>query len=93
MCHYNLTLQLCFIQQKENSQPVSYPSLLSHISSLYLNHPVIPMAVNKDFGAASLVSEFRPLASSMPCDLHVVNLRAIQSKVCFIFYYVCLFGT
>lgn len=68
------------VDEKENSQPVSYPSLLSHISSLYLNHPVIPMAVNKDFGATSLVSEFRPLASSMPCDLHVVNLRAIQSK-------------
>ncbi|XP_041106514.1 alpha-mannosidase 2-like [Polyodon spathula] len=68
------------VDEKENSQPVSYPSLLSHISSLYLNHPVVPMAVNMDFGAASLVSEFRPLASSMPCDLHVVNLRAIQSK-------------
>nr|XP_006627077.1 PREDICTED: alpha-mannosidase 2 [Lepisosteus oculatus]XP_015193543.1 PREDICTED: alpha-mannosidase 2 [Lepisosteus oculatus] len=67
------------VDEKENSKPSSYPSLLSHVSSLYLNHPVLPMTISTDFGDASL-SAFSPLVSSMPCDMHLVNLRTIQSK-------------
>ncbi|XP_061119447.1 alpha-mannosidase 2 isoform X2 [Conger conger] len=66
------------LDEREKAQPVSYPSLLSHISSMYLNHPFIPMAVSLDFESFSL-SSFSPLASSLPCDVHMVNLRTIQS--------------
>ncbi|KAJ8385504.1 hypothetical protein AAFF_G00185400 [Aldrovandia affinis] len=67
------------LEEREHSQPVSYPSLLSHISSMFLNHPLIPMAISLDFESASL-SPFSPLVSSLPCDVHMVNLRTIQSK-------------
>ncbi|KAJ7986992.1 hypothetical protein DPEC_G00334140 [Dallia pectoralis] len=63
----------------ENVSPLSYPSLLSHVSSLYLNHPMIPMVVSSEAAVQSL-TRFSPLASSLPCDIHMVNLRTIQSK-------------
>lgn len=69
-----------FILQGEKPTALSYPSLLSHVSSVYLNHPAIPMAVSPEAGSLPL-SAFTPLASSLPCDFHVVNLRTIQSKV------------
>ncbi|KAJ8339384.1 hypothetical protein SKAU_G00361700 [Synaphobranchus kaupii] len=67
------------LDESEKARPVSYPSLLSHVSSMYLNHPLIPMATSLDFETLSL-SPFSPLASSLPCDVHMVNLRTIQSK-------------
>uniref|UniRef100_A0A8C7DXU8 mannosyl-oligosaccharide 1,3-1,6-alpha-mannosidase n=1 Tax=Oncorhynchus kisutch TaxID=8019 RepID=A0A8C7DXU8_ONCKI len=66
--------------EKRKPSPLSYPSLLSHVSSLYLNHPLISMAVSTEAQSLSL-SAFTPLASSLPCDIHLVNLRSIQSKV------------
>uniref|UniRef100_H3A005 Alpha-mannosidase n=1 Tax=Latimeria chalumnae TaxID=7897 RepID=H3A005_LATCH len=68
------------VDEEENTKPISYPSILSHITSLYLNHPLIPMVVNAQHKDTALTA-FSPLVSSMPCDMHVVNLRTIQSKV------------
>uniref|UniRef100_A0A8C8J5G3 Alpha-mannosidase n=1 Tax=Oncorhynchus tshawytscha TaxID=74940 RepID=A0A8C8J5G3_ONCTS len=65
--------------EKRKPSPLSYPSLLSHVSSLYLNHPLISMAVSTEAQSLSLTA-FTPLASSLPCDIHLVNLRSIQSK-------------
>ncbi|KAF4803499.1 mannosidase alpha class 2A member 1 [Turdus rufiventris] len=65
----------------EEKAPVSFPSLLSHMTSLFLNHPVIPMTTNGDSGVPELTNTFSPLMSSMPCDMHIVNLRTIQAKV------------
>uniref|UniRef100_A0A8C8JW44 mannosyl-oligosaccharide 1,3-1,6-alpha-mannosidase n=1 Tax=Oncorhynchus tshawytscha TaxID=74940 RepID=A0A8C8JW44_ONCTS len=65
--------------EKRKLSTLSYPSLLSHVSSLYLNHPLIPMAVSTEAESRSL-SPLSPLASSLPCDVHLVNLRTIQSK-------------
>uniref|UniRef100_A0A8C9NUW4 mannosyl-oligosaccharide 1,3-1,6-alpha-mannosidase n=1 Tax=Serinus canaria TaxID=9135 RepID=A0A8C9NUW4_SERCA len=65
----------------EEKAPVSFPSLLSHMTSLFLNHPVIPMTTNADSGVPELIRTFSPLMSSMPCDMHIVNLRTIQAKV------------
>uniref|UniRef100_A0A803WDN8 mannosyl-oligosaccharide 1,3-1,6-alpha-mannosidase n=1 Tax=Ficedula albicollis TaxID=59894 RepID=A0A803WDN8_FICAL len=65
----------------EEKAPVSFPSLLSHMTSLFLNHPVIPMTTNADSGVPELTNTFSPLISSMPCDMHLVNLRTIQAKV------------
>uniref|UniRef100_A0A8C1Q1P9 Mannosidase, alpha, class 2A, member 1 n=1 Tax=Cyprinus carpio TaxID=7962 RepID=A0A8C1Q1P9_CYPCA len=65
---------------EEETAPYSYPSLLSHMSFMYLNHPFISMAVSQRSDAPSLIP-YSPLSSSFPCDMHLVNLRAIQSKV------------
>uniref|UniRef100_A0A671Q5C5 Alpha-mannosidase n=1 Tax=Sinocyclocheilus anshuiensis TaxID=1608454 RepID=A0A671Q5C5_9TELE len=63
----------------EETAPYSYPSILSHMSYMYLNHPLISMAVNQRSDNPSL-TPYSPLSASFPCDMHLVNLRAIQSK-------------
>uniref|UniRef100_A0A3B3QXA0 mannosyl-oligosaccharide 1,3-1,6-alpha-mannosidase n=1 Tax=Paramormyrops kingsleyae TaxID=1676925 RepID=A0A3B3QXA0_9TELE len=63
---------------REQVRPSSFPSLLSHISSMFLNHPVIPMAVGLSYGHLH-TAPYRPLRSSLPCDIHLVNLRTIQA--------------
>uniref|UniRef100_A0A8C2DNI8 Alpha-mannosidase n=1 Tax=Cyprinus carpio TaxID=7962 RepID=A0A8C2DNI8_CYPCA len=65
---------------EEESAPYSYPSILSHMSYMYLNHPFISMAVSQRSESPSL-TPYSPLSASFPCDMHLVNLRAIQSKV------------
>ncbi|XP_047411613.1 alpha-mannosidase 2 [Sciurus carolinensis] len=69
--------------EEERKSPVSYPSLLSHITSSSLNHPVFLMTIKVKLSspATELLSEFLPLLSSLPCDIHLVNLRTIQAKV------------
>lgn len=69
------------VDEGEEKKSVSYPSLLSHVTSSFLNHPVISMAVMADIGAPPILDAFSPLQSSMPCDMHFVNLRTIQAKV------------
>ncbi|XP_059825489.1 alpha-mannosidase 2 [Hypanus sabinus] len=65
----------------EANKAMSYPSLLSHKTSSFLNQPVIPMAVNlKVDGVPPLLNLFSPLSSSMSCDMQIVNLRTIQGK-------------
>ncbi|XP_067885903.1 alpha-mannosidase 2 isoform X2 [Heterodontus francisci] len=67
--------------QDEGNKAVNYPSLLSHKISSYLNHPVIPMVVNLNVdGIPPLLSLFKPLMYSMPCDTHILNLRTIEGK-------------
>uniref|UniRef100_A0A673FXM1 Alpha-mannosidase n=1 Tax=Sinocyclocheilus rhinocerous TaxID=307959 RepID=A0A673FXM1_9TELE len=63
----------------DETAPYSYPSILSHMSYMYLNHPLISMAVNQRSDNPSL-TPYSPLSASFPCDMHLVNLRAIQSK-------------
>uniref|UniRef100_A0A8B9KC77 mannosyl-oligosaccharide 1,3-1,6-alpha-mannosidase n=1 Tax=Astyanax mexicanus TaxID=7994 RepID=A0A8B9KC77_ASTMX len=67
-------------QERENTTPLSYPSLRNHISYMYLNHPLMPMATTWDSDMLTL-TPYRPLSSSFPCDIHLVNLRTIQSQV------------
>lgn len=60
---------------------MSYPSLLSHKTSSYLNQPVIPMVVNLNVDEIPpLLNVFSPLSSSMPCDMQILNLRTIEGK-------------
>nr|XP_042696380.1 alpha-mannosidase 2 isoform X2 [Chrysemys picta bellii] len=68
------------VDEKEEKSSVSFPSLLSHITSSFINHPVIPMTTYAESGVPQILNAFSPLTSSMPCDMHVVNLRTIQSK-------------
>ncbi|KAG8505658.1 Alpha-mannosidase 2, partial [Galemys pyrenaicus] len=69
------------VNMEEEKKSVSFPSLLSHITSSFLNHPIISMAEKVYMPTLQLLGEFSPLQSSLPCDIHLVNLRTIQSKV------------
>uniref|UniRef100_A0A671Q516 Alpha-mannosidase n=1 Tax=Sinocyclocheilus anshuiensis TaxID=1608454 RepID=A0A671Q516_9TELE len=77
---FRLLLEKRSSAQNEETAPYSYPSILSHMSYMYLNHPLISMAVNQRSDNPSL-TPYSPLSASFPCDMHLVNLRAIQSKV------------
>lgn len=69
------------MNMEEEKKSVSYPSLLSHITSSFLNHPVFAMIEKNPVPTLQLLGEFSPLLSSLPCDIHLINLRTIQSKV------------
>ncbi|XP_004420380.1 PREDICTED: alpha-mannosidase 2 [Ceratotherium simum simum] len=68
------------VNMEEEKKSVSYPSLLSHITSSFLNHPVFSMTEKIPVPTLQLLGEFSPLLSSLPCDIHLVNLRTIQSQ-------------
>ncbi|XP_041041585.1 alpha-mannosidase 2 isoform X2 [Carcharodon carcharias] len=69
------------VDMDEGNKAVNYPSLLSHKINSNLNHPVIPMVVNPNVdGIPPLLNLYSPLMSSMPCDMHILNLRTIEGK-------------
>uniref|UniRef100_A0AAR2J3Q1 Alpha-mannosidase n=1 Tax=Pygocentrus nattereri TaxID=42514 RepID=A0AAR2J3Q1_PYGNA len=74
---FRLLLEL--FNSRENTAPFSYPSLLSHISYMYLNHPFMPIVTSLDSTVLAL-APYSPLSSPFPCDIHLVNLRTIQSQ-------------
>lgn len=59
-----------------SSHPLS-PSLLSHLVGAHLNYPLHKFIAKKP-QALSLqppLKSFSPLASSLPCDIHIVNFK------------------
>ncbi|KAF7702200.1 alpha-mannosidase 2x [Silurus meridionalis] len=62
-----------------DSGPVSFPSLLSHMTSAILNHEVLALPVIPKKRGVPPLRTFSPLATSMPCDFHLLNLRSIQN--------------
>lgn len=66
-----------------DSQPISFPSLLSHMTSMFLNHKVLALPVLPKKRGVPPLQTFSPLSGTMPCDFHLLNLRSIQNKVCF----------
>ncbi|XP_064439860.1 alpha-mannosidase 2-like [Mirounga angustirostris] len=78
---FRLLLEKRSVNTEEEKKSVSYPSLVSHITSSFLNHPVFTMTEKIPVPTLQLLGEFSPLLSSLPCDIHLVNLRTIQSKV------------
>ncbi|XP_040824851.1 alpha-mannosidase 2x isoform X1 [Ochotona curzoniae] len=59
----------------------SYPSLLSHLTSVHLNTPVLALPVVKRQSPDPGLRPFHPLAVSLPCDFHLLNLRSLQAEV------------
>ncbi|XP_064439968.1 alpha-mannosidase 2-like, partial [Mirounga angustirostris] len=78
---FRLLLEKRSVNTEEEKKSVSYPSLVSHITSSFPNHPVFTMTEKIPVPTLQLLGEFSPLLSSLPCDIHLVNLRTIQSKV------------
>uniref|UniRef100_A0A672PB31 mannosyl-oligosaccharide 1,3-1,6-alpha-mannosidase n=1 Tax=Sinocyclocheilus grahami TaxID=75366 RepID=A0A672PB31_SINGR len=60
---------------------ISFPSLLSHMTSTILNHEVLALPVLPWKHGVPSVRTFAPLAGTLPCDFHLLNLRSIQSLV------------
>ncbi|XP_016853768.1 alpha-mannosidase 2x isoform X2 [Anolis carolinensis] len=65
----------------QDGQATSFPSLLSHMTSMYLNTEVLalPLAQEKK-PSPSALRPFAPLAALLPCDLHLLNLRTLQGE-------------
>uniref|UniRef100_A0A8C2PJN2 Alpha-mannosidase n=1 Tax=Capra hircus TaxID=9925 RepID=A0A8C2PJN2_CAPHI len=58
----------------------SFPSLLSHLTSMYLNTPVLALPVARRQAPGPALRSFHPLASSLPCDFHLLNLRTLPAE-------------
>lgn len=59
----------------------SFPSILSHMTSSFLNHEVLALPVIPKRRGIPPLQTFAPLKSILPCDFRLVNLRSIQSQV------------
>ncbi|XP_060924027.1 alpha-mannosidase 2 [Limanda limanda] len=56
---------------------VEHLSLLAHLSSLSLCHPPVTM-VTHSITKLPKLRPFQPLSSSLPCDIHLLNLRTLE---------------
>uniref|UniRef100_A0AAY4BFB0 mannosyl-oligosaccharide 1,3-1,6-alpha-mannosidase n=1 Tax=Denticeps clupeoides TaxID=299321 RepID=A0AAY4BFB0_9TELE len=64
-----------------DSEPVSFPSITSHMTSAYLNHEVLALPVLPKKRGVPPLQTFAPLAGTLPCDFHLLNLRSVQNQV------------
>ncbi|XP_040113420.1 alpha-mannosidase 2x isoform X3 [Oryx dammah] len=67
-------------REVRESSSASFPSLLSHLTSMYLNTPVLALPVARRQAPGPTLRSFHPLASSLPCDFHLLNLRTLQAE-------------
>ncbi|KAM9711899.1 alpha-mannosidase 2x isoform 4-T8 [Dama dama] len=79
--HFRLLLERRTLGREVREGPsTSYPSLLSHLTSMYLNTPVLALPVARRQAPGPALRSFHPLASSLPCDFHLLNLRTLQAE-------------
>ncbi|XP_032247873.1 alpha-mannosidase 2x isoform X2 [Phoca vitulina] len=79
--HFRLLLERRTLgSEVQDGRSTSYPSLLSHLTSMYLNTPVLALPVAKRQLPGPSLRSFHPLASSLPCDFHLLNLRTLQAE-------------
>ncbi|XP_074456795.1 alpha-mannosidase 2x isoform X12 [Larus michahellis] len=64
----------------QDGRPISFPSLLSHITSMHLNAEALVMAVAQEKMAPPALRSFMPLSTTLPCDFHILNLRMLQAE-------------
>lgn len=68
-----------FFQQEVGGATIDHLSLLAHLESLSLCHPPIIMFAQSDIQLPKL-RPFLPLHSSLPCDVHLLNLRTLEAE-------------
>ncbi|XP_043290495.1 alpha-mannosidase 2x isoform X3 [Cervus canadensis] len=79
--HFRLLLERRTLGREVREGPsTSYPSLLSHLTSMYLNTPVLALPMARRQAPGPALRSFHPLASSLPCDFHLLNLRTLQAE-------------
>ncbi|XP_030353701.1 alpha-mannosidase 2x isoform X4 [Strigops habroptila] len=64
----------------QDGRPISFPSLLSHITSMHLNTEALVMPVAQEKPAPLALRSFMPLSTALPCDFHILNLRMLQAE-------------
>ncbi|NWS71130.1 MA2A2 mannosidase, partial [Crotophaga sulcirostris] len=64
----------------QDARPISFPSLLSHITSMHLNSETLVMPVAQEKLAPPALRSFVPLSTTLPCDFHILNLRMLQAE-------------
>uniref|UniRef100_A0A8C9VFU6 mannosyl-oligosaccharide 1,3-1,6-alpha-mannosidase n=1 Tax=Scleropages formosus TaxID=113540 RepID=A0A8C9VFU6_SCLFO len=69
------------VPKEEPLGPISFPSLLSHMTSAILNHEVLALPVVPKKRGVPPLRTFSPLSAALPCDIHLLNLRSIQGQV------------
>lgn len=75
---YNLLLEdRRGVTKEVGGASVEHLSLLAHLTSLSLCHPPITMFAPSDRKLPKL-HPFQPLLSSLPCDIHLLNLRTLE---------------
>ncbi|XP_077174306.1 alpha-mannosidase 2x isoform X3 [Paroedura picta] len=67
-------------QEAQDGRPVSFPSLLSHMTSMHLNTEVLAMPVTQEKPLPAALRSFQPFSATMPCDFHLLNLRMLQGE-------------
>ncbi|XP_049907621.1 alpha-mannosidase 2 isoform X3 [Epinephelus moara] len=65
--------------QEVGGASVEHLSLLAHLTSLSLSHPPITMVAPSNSQVPKL-RPFLPLRSSLPCDVHLLNLRTLEDS-------------
>uniref|UniRef100_A0A670YZF1 Alpha-mannosidase n=1 Tax=Pseudonaja textilis TaxID=8673 RepID=A0A670YZF1_PSETE len=65
----------------QENQPTSFPSLLSHITSMHLNAEVLTMPLVQEKLPPPALRSFAPFSITVPCDFHLLNLRTLQGEV------------
>lgn len=71
----------CALWPMQDGHPISFPSLLSHITSMHLNAEALVMPVAQEKSAPPALRSFMPLSTTLPCDFHILNLRMLQAEV------------
>uniref|UniRef100_A0A670YXF9 mannosyl-oligosaccharide 1,3-1,6-alpha-mannosidase n=1 Tax=Pseudonaja textilis TaxID=8673 RepID=A0A670YXF9_PSETE len=64
----------------QENQPTSFPSLLSHITSMHLNAEVLTMPLVQEKLPPPALRSFAPFSITVPCDFHLLNLRTLQGE-------------
>ncbi|KAG8145321.1 hypothetical protein E2320_013651 [Naja naja] len=64
----------------QENQPASFPSLLSHITSMHLNAEVLTMPFVQEKLPPPALRSFVPFSITVPCDFHLLNLRMLQGE-------------
>uniref|UniRef100_A0A673MDU3 Alpha-mannosidase n=1 Tax=Sinocyclocheilus rhinocerous TaxID=307959 RepID=A0A673MDU3_9TELE len=71
--------RLLLERRSSSGKVISFPSLLSHMTSTILNHEVLALPLLPWKHGVPPMRTFAPLAGTLPCDFHLLNLRSIQS--------------
>ncbi|XP_060550694.1 alpha-mannosidase 2x isoform X3 [Pantherophis guttatus] len=66
--------------EAQENQPTSFPSLLSHITSMHLNAEVLTMPLVQEKLPPPALRSFAPFSITVPCDFHLLNLRTLQGE-------------
>ncbi|KAM6426156.1 alpha-mannosidase 2x isoform 4-T4 [Liasis olivaceus] len=69
------------VNKAQENQPTSFPSLLSHMTSMHLNTEVLAMPLVQEKLPPPALKSFLPLSTTVPCDFHLLNLRTLQGEL------------